>query len=167
MEASAIRRRIRHGLIRYMAVSAYLYVCFIAVLLYKAAILYDLGVSYSPFGFAALKALVVAKFLLIGEELRVGERLTRATMRAVILWRSAALLLLLLVLSAIEQLLEGLVHHRSLAQSVTDFDRGTGAEILATSVLLYFVLLPYVAYGQLEKTLGHDRLHQFMRKRAG
>jgi len=51
---------------RYALVSAYLYVCFGAILLYKSAILSEAGQHYLPFGVAAVKALILGKFVLIG-----------------------------------------------------------------------------------------------------
>ncbi|MCR6633215.1 MAG: hypothetical protein NVV74_25995 [Magnetospirillum sp.] len=163
MRAASIGRRLKHGFLRYFAVAVYLYVCFAAVLAYKAAVLQGVGVHATFFGFAAVKALIIAKFLLVGEELRIGERSAPRTLVIAIFWRSAAVLLLLVGLSAIEKVLEGLVHHQTLAQSFADFGGGTVAEMLATALLLYLVLLPYVAYRCLNEALGRDQLFQLMR----
>lgn len=163
MRTEAIGQRLKHGFLHYLAIAAYLYVCFAAVLAYKVAVLQGVGVHAAFFGFAAVKALILAKFLLLGEELRVGERSAPRTLLIAIFWRSAAALLLLVGLSAIEKVLEGLIHHQTLAQSFSDFGGGTVAEMLATALLLYLVLLPYVAYRRLNEALGRDRLLRLMR----
>ncbi len=62
-----IGQRLMAELRRYALVSAYLYVCFGAILLYKAAILSEAGQHYVPLGVAAVKALILGKFVLIGE----------------------------------------------------------------------------------------------------
>jgi len=165
MPADSLGRKLKHGFLRYLAMVAYLYVCFAAVLAYKAAVLQGVGVQAAHFGFAAVKAVIVAKFLLIGEELRVGERSAPRMVLIAILWRSAAVLLLLVVLSAIEKLLEGLVHQQTLAQSFADFGGGTMAEMLATAFLLYLILLPYFAYRRLDELLGRGQLLQLLRAR--
>ena len=55
-----------------MIVSAYLYVCFGALRLYKATLSSGTGVHTLSIGTAGGKALTMGKFLLIGEAARVG-----------------------------------------------------------------------------------------------
>jgi hypothetical protein len=50
----------------FLIVAAYFYVCFTALAYLKAAILEAQGIVFAPFGFAAVKALICAKFLSIG-----------------------------------------------------------------------------------------------------
>ena len=52
----------------------YLYVCFGAMLLYKMAILHAAGIDYAPYGLAAVKALILGKFMLLGRAARLGDR---------------------------------------------------------------------------------------------
>jgi len=60
-----------------MAILAvYLYVTLGAVILMKTAVLHDAGISFTPWGLAAVKALVLAKFMLIGRAMKIGERYT-------------------------------------------------------------------------------------------
>ena len=40
----------------------------------KSAILNDVGVEFDAWGIAAVKALLLAKFMLIGKALRLGEK---------------------------------------------------------------------------------------------
>src|SRR5215831_8326099 len=51
-----------------------LYVCFTALAYFKAAILQAHGVSFAPFGSAAIKALIFAKFMSVGHAIHLGER---------------------------------------------------------------------------------------------
>jgi len=55
-------------------VAVYLFVCFSALSYLKASILEAHGIEFAPFGFAAAKALICAKFVLLGRAFRVGER---------------------------------------------------------------------------------------------
>lgn len=64
--ASGMTHRVVHELRQYAVISAYLYVCFGALLLYKTAILNGQGISYAPYGIAAIKALILGKFILLG-----------------------------------------------------------------------------------------------------
>jgi hypothetical protein len=54
--------------------SVHLHICLGAVLLLKAAILQDVGVSFAVSGIAAVKALLLAKFMVIGSAFSLGRR---------------------------------------------------------------------------------------------
>jgi len=58
-------KRAAHEFKEFLIIAAYLYVCFTALADLKAAILEAQGVVFAPFGFAAVKALICAKFLSI------------------------------------------------------------------------------------------------------
>ena len=58
----------------YAGISLYFYVCFGAILLYKESVLEAHDLSYAPYGLAAAKALILGKFMLIGQAIHLGER---------------------------------------------------------------------------------------------
>ena len=143
---------------RYIAIAAYLYVCFAAVLLYKSAVLQAHGIAYAPYGLAAVKALIMAKFMLIGHALHVGEAFKSKPLVYPVLYRSFVFLFMLLGLSVLEELIRGAIADRSLAESLSGFAGGTVLQVLATTLLLWLCLLPYFAFRQLAETIGEDRL---------
>ena len=63
---ASIGKRAVHELKEFLIIAAYFYVCFTALAYLKAAILEAEGIVFAPFGFAAVKALICAKFLSIG-----------------------------------------------------------------------------------------------------
>ena len=69
-----IAQRAKHELREYALLSLYLFICFGALILYKAAILGEEGISYLPSGLAAIKALILAKFIMLGQMIRLGDR---------------------------------------------------------------------------------------------
>jgi hypothetical protein len=63
--AGTVGRKLGHEMQQFILIFAYLYV-FGALIGYKMAILSAQGISYTPYGLAAIKALVLAKFILMG-----------------------------------------------------------------------------------------------------
>ena len=96
-------QKIGHELKEYAAISLYLYVCFGAVLLYKASVLQARGIDYAPYGLAAIKALILAKFMLLGHAARLGERYRRKPLIYPVLHSSFVFLALLVALSVVEE----------------------------------------------------------------
>jgi hypothetical protein len=158
----SVKERLREELHRYLAVSAYLYVCFAAILLYKSAILNSIGEHYLPLGLAAGKALILGKFMLLGEAAGVGTRIGARTLLQRILSSSVLFLGLLVLLTIIEEIIVGLVHGHSLGQAVATLAEHPWPETLASCFLMLLVLIPLVTVTEVSRTLGPGALRQLL-----
>jgi hypothetical protein len=148
---SSLKERARHELRNYAIVAAYLYVCFGAILLYKTALLREEGVAFLPHGLAAIKALILGKFILIGEAVGVGTGAHGRSLMSSVAYKTALFFLMLMVLSVVEELVVGKVHGRSLAETIAEFREHSGLEMLATSILMLLVLIPLIAFKELRR----------------
>jgi hypothetical protein len=137
--------------------TAYLYVTIGAVILMKAAVLHTAGVSFVPWGIAIVKALVLAKFMLIGRAM-IGERFSNRPLIWPTLHKSFAFLVLLIVLTVIEEIVVGFFHHQSVADSLGELTGAKLYETLAGYIIMLLVLIPYIAWGVLDEALGEGRL---------
>ena len=151
MSAGSLAQKARDELRHYALVAGYLYVCFAALLLYRAALLQQDGLAALPHGFAVIKALVIGKFLLIGDAVGLGQRVTTATLASRIAIRSLLYFALLLVLTMIEELVVGLVHGRTVAQIAAELNGQSPQEILAKCLIMLLVLIPLIAFQQLRR----------------
>jgi len=149
-----IGKRAAHELTEFLIVTAYFYVCFTALAYLKAAILQAHGIAFAPFGFAAVKALICAKFMSIGHAFHLGERYKKQALIWPILHRSFAFLALLIVLNALEELIAGYLHHRAFADSIADIGGGTLHQAIATSIILLLILIPFFAFRSLSEVDG-------------
>lgn len=151
MSEASLKERAREELRNYAVVALYLYVCFGAILFYKTALLREEGVAFLPHGLAAIKALILGKFILIGEAVGVGSRVQPSSLVSAIATRSVLFFLLLIVLSLVEELVVGKVHGRSLGETVAELREHAGLEMLATSVLVLLILVPLIAFKELRR----------------
>jgi len=156
------RERLREELHRYLAVSAYLYVCFAAILLYKSAILSSIGQHYLPLGLAAGKALILGKFVLLGEAAGVGTRIGARTLLQRILSSSVLFLVLLVLLTIVEEIVVGVVHGHSVGQAVAALAERSWPEVLASSLLMLLVLVPLVTVTEVSRVLGPGALRRLL-----
>lgn len=165
-EASGPRslgERLREELGKYLAISAYLYVCFGAIALYKMAVLREAGVAFAPLGLALVKALIVGKFLLIGDIVSGGVRLDTRGLVARVLVRMAMLLVLVFVLVLAEEVLSGMVHGRAAAAVLADY-RSNWAEHATTLLLVAVILLPLVTAIEIARARGLGLLETLRRE---
>jgi hypothetical protein len=159
---ATVASRAVHELLQYAYVSAYLYVCFGAILLYKTAILKGEGVSYLPYGVAVIKALILGKFILIGHAVGLGDRYQLRRRLYVIIHKSLLFLVMLLVLSIVEEVVVGLVHGQTAAASLAAFGGGTLVQVLAECAVMLLILIPYVAFRELNEAMGEGKVLQIL-----
>jgi hypothetical protein len=157
-----VAQRLRHELVEYAAVTAYLWVCLGSLLLYKASLLQGAGLGVVPFGTALVKALVLGKFILIGHALKLGGSGARSPIVVRILVRAALFVLLLVLLSAVEEVVLDLIHERPIRGVAAAIAGGTLPELLAASLLMLLILIPYFAWREVKAELGEGKLRQLL-----
>lgn len=157
-----LAERLRHELFQYAVISLYLYVCFGAILLYKAAVLRFHGVDYYPYGLAVIKALVLGKFMAIGHALRIGERREYRWPITALLSKLGIFLLGLLILSVAEEIITGIIHGETALEAANDFAGGSWLQVVAICLLMALVLLPYFAFRQVGAALGEGELRRIL-----
>jgi hypothetical protein len=155
---ATLRERGIAELKEFLVLAVYLYVCFTALLYLKAAILQAEGVPFAPFGLAAIKALICAKFMSVGHALRLGERFKTQALIWPTLHRSLVFLALLFVLNVLEEVVVRLIHHRSLADSVYAVGGGTLHQLIAASFVMLLILIPFFAFRSLGEVVGERNL---------
>jgi hypothetical protein len=149
-----IGKRVAEELKEFLLLAVYLYICFTALAYLKAAILQAHGVEFAPFGFAAIKALICAKFMSIGHALRLGERYKKEALIWPTLHRSVVFVALLLVLNILEELIVGYLHHRAAADSLGEIGGGTVHQFIATLIIMLLILIPFFAFRSLSEVVG-------------
>lgn len=135
-------------------VAGYLFVC-LAVLMYFESTLPGGAVAgVFSLGTAAIKAAILAKFLLLGQMLGVGEKARVTRMGPAIFAKSVQLWLLVIVLSAAEELLVGRYHGKSFGATLADYESRSYANMLAKSLVVLLILLPLIATREFSRAVG-------------
>ena len=164
-ESVTLAQKAKRFLIRYLAISAYLYICFAALLFYKAALLRAEGIPFTLFGLAVAKALILGKFMLLAEDFNFAERAKPARAALKILTKSALFALLLIVLSFIEEVMVGLVHGHKALDVAMSFAGGTLPQLFALALLMVLIMIPYFAFGEISTSMGEGILMQLLLER--
>ena len=157
-KAAAIGKKAAHELHELIVLTAYLYVAFGAVIFFKYAVLRGEGIDWAPWGLALIKAALVAKFVLLGSALHIGERHRSKPLIWPTLYKSAAFLVVVLILTAIEEMIVGLIYGRTVRQSIAEIGGGSPEQLVAQMVLLFMIFFPYFAVQSLSEVMGGNAL---------
>ena len=155
-------QKAKREMIRYLTISAYLFVCLGALILYKGAILHAEGIPFTHFGLAAAKALILGKFMLLAETFKFGERAAPGRIAMQILTKSLMFALLLIVLSFTEEVIVGLVQGRKALDVAVNFAGGTLPQVFAASLLMVLIMVPYFAFGEISASMGEGKLMRLL-----
>ena len=160
------REKLHHELREFATISIYLLICFSALMLYKVAVLDEHGISAWKMGAALGKALILGKFILIGQAMRIGERRDSSTVFRAIMIKSLLFLVLLLVLSTVEEAIVARVHGHAIGQALAE--RFAVLQLLASSFVMFLILTPYFAFMEIDEAMGEGKFRKLLfAKRAG
>lgn len=124
------------------------------------------GASFLPMlGFVTVKAALVAKFILLGNMFglarhRPGDRIAGTMLR-----KGVALVVLLIVMTAIEEAVVAAIHGRPVANAIHDFGGREIGQKIAMLVTVILAVLPYAAVRTLQELMGKDAVKRFLLSR--
>jgi Na+-translocating ferredoxin:NAD+ oxidoreductase RnfE subunit len=157
---ASVREKVTHEFREFVVIAIYLFIFFTALSYFKATSLHAYGIDYAPFGLAAIKALIFAKFILIGRALHAGERFKSLPLIWPTLYKSLAFVVVLAVLDVIEEVVVGLIHQRTIWDSIVNIGGGTIDQAFATSIIVLLILIPFFAFQELGEIVGERNLVQ-------
>lgn len=154
--------RLREEIRKYALISAYLFVCFAVVLLYDTA---NRGISSGdplPWTLALIKALVMGKFILIGDALSVGKRADNHPLLHRIAWKTGAMLLLLIVFKVLEEIVVGWFHDKGVSAVFAELAEMSWVQIVAPISLMLLILIPLMTATEIYRAVGRARFRALL-----
>jgi len=146
---------------RFVVIALYLWVLFSLFELHRYAVLRQFHlVSLSGYriGFAALNALIMAKVILAGQALHVGEQLSERRIVFSVLFMSACFAVLVVLFDVVEEVIVGWFHGRSIAASIPKAAGGGVEGIAIVALMVFVVLIPFFLFLEVQKVIGREKL---------
>lgn len=147
---------------KYGIVSAYLYVCFLALLMFEASVAGGEAKHALHYGTAAVKALVIGKFILIGEVINVGARGPVSVLLHRIGWKTLAFLVMLMVFTILEEVIVGWAHGHTVGETWAEFASRSWVQMVAPSFVMLLVLVPLISLSELNRAMGPGVLKRLL-----
>ena len=161
-EAMSVARRLKAEMRAYLFISLYLFICFSVVLLYQGAMQSSVGENALPLSFAAVKALLIGKFILVGKAIGLGTRVKHSVLVHRIAWKSFAFLLLLVLFGWLEEFVVGFYHGLSFGEIVGEIAAVPLIQKLAATLLMLMVLIPMITFEEVDRALGGGELTRML-----
>jgi len=149
----------------FIALFLYLWILLGLFVLNQQIILRQQGADLIFHGFALLNALVLAKVMLVFEDLELGRWLKGRPAILSIVFEAAFCTALLLAFHVVERVAVGLFHGGELAKSIPSFGGGGLAGLLIVSLILFVSLLPFFAFKNVARAIGSERMKEILFRR--
>jgi hypothetical protein len=143
-----------HGMARFIVMFLYLWVIFGLFVLNETIVLRKQGANFTAHGFAFINALILAKVMLVAEDLELGRWLKYRPLIYRIIFETFIFTVLFVCFHVIEELIVGLINGRSVAASLPSFGGGGMVGLICVALILFISLMPFFAFGNISRELG-------------
>jgi hypothetical protein len=151
-----------HEATRFGLMFVYLWLVFGLFVLFERIIRGQMGLGYQSQGFALINALVLAKVMLVAEDLHLGHGMRRQPLACAALGEAALFAIVFIIFHILESLAAGLLHGSTLAAGVPAFGGGGLAGLVTVATIMFVVLIPYFAFRDIGRVLGQGELRRLL-----
>ena len=163
-----LKEKLIHEMVEYWMNVAYLTLVFAAFTVYRRYLLAAHDITYTNYGFAVIKALILAKVIMIGAVLRLGRGFEEKPLIYPTLYKTAVFTLFLAIFTVLENLIKVLWKGTGFTGNLVEFLGKGHHEFLANSLVVFVAFIPFFGVKELGRVLGEDKIRAlFFRKRAG
>ena len=161
------KQKIIHELVEYWLIVLYLAIFFGVFTNYRRLILAHYHISYEAYGFSVIKALVLAKVILVAESLRLGRGFKDKPLIVPTLYKAFLFTVCVAVFNVVESMIRSFIHGSGLMGAVSEFTSRFDDELLAGALVVFFSFIPFFAVRELGQVLGEGTISKlFFRKRS-
>lgn len=123
-------------------------------------------ISYSVQGFAIINAFVLAKFVLVAEDLKLGHRFHDRPLIYPVAYKALVFAVLLIAVYTLEKVLVGLFAGKTVAESIPEFGGGTLKAWVCVWAFLFITLIPFFVIREIGRVIGEHELWNLMFRRG-
>lgn len=149
---------------KFLLYSLILLIFFNAFTLYRMLILKEYGIDLTHLGFNLVQSLLLAKVIVIGEALGLGERYHGKMLIIPTLYKTVIFLIFVLLFSIAEHFLIDFIHGKNIRDSFQVLIDYRLYQILSALVVMSFFFVLFFAFMELGKALGSSKLYDLFFK---
>ena len=160
------KKRIADEVFEYLTNFAYLALFFCVFISYRRLLMAEYHITYGDYGVSLIKALILAKLIMIGDMMRLGERLHNKPLIVTTLYKTMVFTLWVVLFRVIEVMLEGLLRGKGAMAGLKELLGGQMYETFGFALIVFFAFLPFFAFRELERVLGKGAVRRLFFSRG-
>jgi hypothetical protein len=157
-----LKERLIHELKTFAGMALYLWVVFGLFQLHQQIVLNQYHVPFRLTGLALINAFVLAKVMLIAEDVHLGERFKDRPLIYPIIYKSILFAAVFIAAHVLEEMIGGAIRGKPIIDSFPKIGGGSPQGIIVVAVILAVSLLPFFAWREIDRALGPARLRKLL-----
>ena len=158
------KQKILHEMKSYWLLVLYMAIFFGVFTTYRRLLLAHYGISYEDYGIAVIRALVLAKVVLVAETLRLGRGYEEKPLIVPTLYKTFLFTVCVAVFDIAEGLVRGFMGGLGSKGAVDDIVSRFNYEWLSRALVIFFAFIPLFAVRELRRVLGEGAIGIFFRR---
>lgn len=150
------KQKVLDEAIRYWAYFLYMGMFFAVFANYRRLVLAYYDITYRHYGVAVIKALVLAKVVLVAESLRLGRGFDNKPLVVTTLFQAFLFTLCVGIFDAVESLFESALHGLNPAGAIHELVNRYNLEWLSGALVIFCAFMPFFAARELGRVFGKD-----------
>jgi hypothetical protein len=142
----------------FLTMFVYLWLILALFAIHRSVILAEQHLNYQAQGFAIVNALIMAKVMLIGEDLKVGNRFREKPLVYSILYKSLVFAVFLICFHIFEEVVVGVFRGKTVAQSLATIGGGGLQGIVSVAAIVFVSVIPFFAFREIGRVIGKREL---------
>ncbi len=161
------KQKILHGMIEYWLSVLYMAIFFSVFANYRRLILAHYQISYEDYGISVIKALVLAKVILVAESLHLGRRFEGKPLIVPTIYKGFLFTICVAIFDVIEAIIRSFIYGRGAMGALDDVMNQFNYEWLAGGLVVFFAFIPFFAVRELRQILGEGTIFKlFFQRRS-
>ena len=163
---SGLKEKLIHEVKEMGVIFLYLALFFCAFTTYRLLVMKEMGISYFHYAFALIKALVLAKVILLGRCVRFANVFDDRPLIIPTLYKVILFSFFALAFEVLEHVIGSFFHGKDLIDAVQEMMSAGWDELLARTLVMLVAFVPLFAFSETARVMGEGRLSKlFLHKR--
>jgi hypothetical protein len=158
-QKAELKEKAKHEAKELLYVFLYLAFFFCALATYSTLLLKEYEVPYWNYAFALINALVIAKVILIGQAVHLGERYEHKPLLLSAVWKAFLYSLFALAFHFVEELVKRLIHGAGMAEASRSIRIDA---LLGHTLVVFCTFITLFAFMEFRRVLGEDTFYSLL-----
>jgi hypothetical protein len=153
-----LKARLIHEVKELLAIFLYLALFFCAFTTYRRLVMAEMRISYFHYGFALVKALVLAKVILLGQSVRFAKVFDDRPLIVPTFYRVILFSVFALAFEVLEHITDAFLHGEDLQGTFQEMMSVGWDELLARTLVMLVAFIPLFAFTETARVLGEGKM---------
>jgi hypothetical protein len=161
----SFKQRLFHEFTEYWINFTYMAIFFSAVVLYRRLVLAQHGILLEDYFAGVLKALVIAKVVMIGAFLRISRKFEDQPLLIPSIYKAVLFTIWVMIFDFIEIFILAFIHHPVLSEAIANTKNHINLVWLGAALVVFVSFVPFFAFKELTRSIGGEKIRNLFFRR--